>query len=136
MGARGRLTKCLQQCALTLLATATLATPVWHAAHAGQATAGTEMAEPMAQKLSSKLSPKAKKAVLMGAGGAVVGLVQMAPNAERADLEREVHALGGSVESWTAEAGLAAIEIPTARLNELAELDGVVYVEIGERYQR
>lgn len=136
MGARSRLTKRLQRAAWTLLASVTLAMSGWHSVDPKQAAAGTEMAEPMAQRLSSKLSPKAKKAVLMDSGGAVVGLVQMAPSTERADLEQEVRRLGGNVESWIADTGLAAIKIPTAQLNELAELDGVVYVEIGERYQR
>lgn len=132
----GRLPGRRQQLAAALLATSVMAVPAWHAADADPAGAGSEVAGPMAQNLSSKLSPKAKKAVLLGAEEPVVCLVQLGPAAERADLERNVRALGGSVQSWNAETDLAAIEISTSRLSELAELDGVVYVEVGERYQR
>ena len=54
----------------------------------------------MSQKLSSKLSPKAKKALMVGGEQPVTGLFTMAPTVSRTDLERQIAALGGDVQSW------------------------------------
>jgi hypothetical protein len=89
----------------------------------------------MAQKLSAKLSPKAKKALMIGGNESVVALVTMAPNADRAELERAIGALGGAVQTWDRTTAVAAVEAPAAKLGELADLDAVVYIEIGETYR-
>jgi hypothetical protein len=94
-----------------------------------------ETSSTMAQKLSSKLSPKAKKAFMVGGEQSVTGLVTVAPTVDRADLERQIRALGGDVQSFDPITSLAAVELPVSKLGALADLDGVVYIEIGETYR-
>lgn len=89
----------------------------------------------MSQTMSSKLSPKAKKALMVGGEQPVTGLVTMAPTAKRADLERQIAALGGDVQSWDPITSLAAVEVPASMLGALADLDGVVHIEVGETYR-
>jgi hypothetical protein len=61
-------------------------------------------------------------------------LVEVAPTANVARLQRWVHDAGGRVRSWTVETRLMGIELPARRFGDLASLDGVDYVEVGGRY--
>jgi hypothetical protein len=90
---------------------------------------------PMSQKLSSKLSPQAKKAVMLGSNQPVVALMQMAPSADRVATEHALQALDADLRSWSDTTGVATIALPADNLDRLADLEGVVYIEIGERYQ-
>jgi hypothetical protein len=89
----------------------------------------------MSQKLSNKLSPQAKKAVMLGSDQLVVALVQMAPAADRVATERSLQALQAALRSWSNTTGIATVELRADKLDRLADLEGVVYIEIGERYQ-
>jgi len=90
----------------------------------------------MKHKLSGNMSPKAKKTFLRSASeGRVASLLQMASNADEMRLRQGVENLGGKVRAWQPEMGTATADIDANRLAELAELDGVVYVEVGESYQ-
>lgn len=61
-------------------------------------------------------------------------LVEVAPTANVARLQRWVRDAGGTVRSWTVETRLMGIELPARRFGDLATLDGVDYVEVGGRY--
>lgn len=91
----------------------------------------------MKRELSGKLSPKAKKAVLTARPEALVtGLVHVSPAADRAALQQAIEATGTVVRSWLAQGGAVSVEAPAGRLEELAGLRDVVYVEAAERYSR
>jgi hypothetical protein len=95
----------------------------------------TTRVTPMSQKLSNKLSPQAKKAVMLGSDQLVVALVQMAPAADRVGTVHSLQALQAVLRSWSNATGIATVELRADKLDRLADLEGVVYIEIGERYQ-
>jgi hypothetical protein len=64
----------------------------------------------------------------------VRALVQIAPTADPRELEHRIAELGGSIDSWMPDTSLVSLDVPAARLGELASIDGVVYVETGEAY--
>lgn len=91
----------------------------------------------MKVKLSSRLSPGAKKQFLTARSGEVFqGLLQIAPTADLPNLHQELEAVGASVQSWMEETRLMRVEVPTERLAEVADLRDVTYVEAGTKYQR
>lgn len=86
-------------------------------------------------KLSSKLSPKAKKALLSAEGGEQVScLLQIAPSQNVNALRRQVESLGGTIRSWMEETHLLSVDLDASQLNQLVDMDGVIYIETGERY--
>lgn len=91
----------------------------------------------MKVKLSSRLSPGAKKEFLAARGAEVFhGLLQVAPAADLPDLRQNLAAIGGTVQSWMEEARLMSVDVPARRLPEVADLKGVTYVEAGSKYSR
>jgi hypothetical protein len=91
----------------------------------------------MKARLSSRLSPGAKKQLLSAGQGQVLkSLLSVAPAADVRDLRRELAACGATVHSWMEEARLLSVDIPVERLAEVADLPGVVYVEAETRYSR
>ena len=91
----------------------------------------------MKARLSSRLSPGAKKQLLGAAeGDRFHGLLQVAPTANLPVLRRELAAVGATIQSWMEEARLMSVDVPAARLAEVADLQGVTYVEAGTRYSR
>ena len=90
----------------------------------------------MKTRLSSRLSPGAKKQFLSaGTGDTFQGLLQVAPTADIPSLHRELAAVGGTVRSWMEETRLMSVEIPAERLPEVADFQGVTYVEAGTKYR-
>ncbi|MHC5541729.1 hypothetical protein ACYOEI_26220 [Singulisphaera rosea] len=63
-------------------------------------------------------------------------LIQVASSIDRLAFERGVTAYGGSVRSWLPEANLVTVDIGAGHLSELADLDGVVQVEAGQKYRK
>lgn len=91
----------------------------------------------MSLPLSKRLSPSAKKIVLRATGDEKVSsLVQVAPSINYAAFCQGVQQRGGAVRSWLPEANLATVEIGVSHLSELADMNGVVYVEAGQTYRR
>jgi hypothetical protein len=84
----------------------------------------------------SKLSPKLRKVALKASSDALVRcLVELAPGADEAALERALTSLGAQTRSRSTEARLLTIDIPANRLSALDDIQGIVYVEAGERYR-
>ncbi|AGA31400.1 hypothetical protein [Singulisphaera acidiphila] len=91
----------------------------------------------MGQQLSKRLGPSAKKIAMRSRGDERVStLIQVAPTMDRLVFQRDVSAHGGDVSSWMPEANIVTVEISARHLSELADLDGVVLVEAGQKYQR
>jgi hypothetical protein len=91
----------------------------------------------MKYRISSKLSPKAKKALLTAREGQRLScLLEVSPSRNVQGLRRELEALGGEIKSWTEETHSMSVEMDASNLEDLANLEGVVYVETGERYSR
>ena len=87
--------------------------------------------------LSSKLSPKLRKAVFQKSGDTVVrGLVEIAPGTDQEALGRALALLGAEIRTRSEHAHLLTIDIPVNRLTELDGVHGIVYVEADERYRR
>ena len=87
--------------------------------------------------LSKRLGSSAKKIALRSPGDETVStLIQVAPSIDRLAFERDVTAYGGSLRSWLPEANVVTVDIGARHLSELADLDGVVQVEAGQKYQR
>jgi hypothetical protein len=96
-----------------------------------------ERRRPMKAKLSSRLSPGAKKQLLSAREGEVLhSLLQVAPTANVPGLCQELEAVGAAVRSWMEETRLMSIDIPAERLADVADLQGVTYVEAGTKYFR
>lgn len=87
-----------------------------------------------AKKLSSRLSPQAKKLALRAGKEPVAGLAEVAPTADVDQLCKHVEKQGGKARATLANAHLLAFEIGADHLAELADLDGVVYVTTAEKY--
>lgn len=88
----------------------------------------------MKRRLSSRLSPDAKKRLLLGgAGERVAVLVGVAPAADPDAVGAALEAAGGEVRAWLPEPRLLTAEIGVEHLAEVAEIDGVVVVETAAR---
>jgi hypothetical protein len=89
----------------------------------------------MTHRLPKKLSPKAKKLVLMAEQGHKTNcLVNVSASSQRAKLGTALQTLGAEVSTWNNETNLISLTIPDERLVELATLNGILYVDVGERY--
>jgi hypothetical protein len=88
-------------------------------------------------RLSSRLSPGAKKRLLAAVPGEVVRcLISVAPATDVDGLRRALAERGATVHSWVEETRLLTAEIPAERLAEAGDLPGVVYVEAATGYSR
>jgi hypothetical protein len=83
-------------------------------------------------RLSSKLSPKAKKSVLAGSRD-VQALVEVAGSADPSEIERELAKAGVTGLHWLSAPRFVSVEIPSSKLTALADLNDVVYIEVGEK---
>ena len=91
----------------------------------------------MKAKLSSRLSPQAKRQFLTAAEGDVFhGLLQIAPTADVSGLRQDLTEVGATVQSWMEETRLMSVDVPAERIGDVADLHGVTYVEAGTRYSR
>ena len=89
----------------------------------------------MTRRFSRKLSPKAKRALLLGEPGERVScLLQIAPSQDVEALRRDVESFGGTVGSWMKETNLMSVELDASKLPRLAELRGVIHIEAEARY--
>jgi len=85
----------------------------------------------MKRRLSGRLGPRAKKTALTAAAGETVTVtVEVAPGTDPQILSRAVEEVGGTVRSFLAEAHLLTAELPAGRLEELADVEGIVQVEV------
>lgn len=90
----------------------------------------------MKHRLSSRLSPRAKKMALTGGEEVPVrALIQVAPAADPDELRGALAAVGAEAGSWSSETRLLVAEIPAGALARVAELPGVVYVEAESPYR-
>lgn len=88
----------------------------------------------MKRRLSARLSPDAKKRLLLGTPGERVAVsLAVAPAADPEAVGAALAAAGGEVRAWLAEPRLLTAEIGVERLAEVAEIDGVVVVETAAR---
>ena len=88
----------------------------------------------MNRRLSSRLSPQAKKAILLSPHETVTGILEVASGAT-AGVKHAIESLGGKVRSTIDQANSVTFEIVAEHLAELADFDGVVYVATHDRYQ-
>lgn len=89
----------------------------------------------MQQRLPSNLSPKAKKLLLTADEQQHVRvLLQLAPTADTDSVASRIAEIDGTIDSWMHDTGLLSLDVPAARLGDLAGIDGVVYVETAEVY--
>lgn len=89
----------------------------------------------MKYRLPKNLSPKAKKTFLTAREGDIIScLLQISPSSNIHKLQQELKALGGIVRSWTEDTRLMSVDLNASQLQKLAELDGVIYIETGEKY--
>jgi hypothetical protein len=88
----------------------------------------------MKRRLSSRLSPQAKKVVLQSPDEPVIGILEVASDSTT-EVTDAIASLGGKVRSTLKEANSVTFEIDGKHLADLADVDGVVYVSTQERYQ-
>lgn len=81
-------------------------------------------------RLSAKLSSRAKQSMLR-AQGEVSVLVEVAPTPASADLEQKLAGAGVTASHWTSQPRFLHVTIPANRLSALADLEEVVYVDMG-----
>ena len=91
--------------------------------------------ESMKLQLPRNLGSRAKREVLRSSAGQIVLCVaELAPNTTPTTLDIELQSLEVTVRSWNATTRLLTVELPAARLVDLAALNGVVYVELAQQY--
>ncbi len=79
----------------------------------------------------SKLSPKAKKALIGAcAPGAVTALVELAAGFTPGD-DIPLQDLGATLRGWSEESRIMTLSIDVSHLDDLSDLRGVTYIEIG-----
>jgi hypothetical protein len=89
----------------------------------------------MPPQLSKRLGPRARRLVQSSPPQEVISaLVELSPTADQQTLQDEINRLGGRVRSWLTELRACTAEVPASRLTDLADLEGVSYVEAGERF--
>jgi hypothetical protein len=90
----------------------------------------------MTTRLSRRLGPAAKNLYLgLPRDRKVSTLVTLAPSIDRQAFQQAVARYQGTVCSWMPEANIASVDIEAGCLTELADLNGVVYVEAGQTYR-
>jgi len=86
--------------------------------------------------LSSQLSPRAKREMLLSPADKMVSvLVSVSSSVDQARFTQSVQKIGGNVMTWSDATNLVTLTIPAGQLNALAGMDGVVYVETGGHYR-
>jgi len=89
------------------------------------------------KRLSNRLSPSAKKAVLRGKPGKIIlGLLQVASSVEFDVLEQQLITLGAEPGAWNKLTHQLTLSVPVERLEALVELDDVVYFETAAPFSR
>ncbi len=84
-----------------------------------------------------KISPQGKKQLLRAApGDSTTALVELVPGASPESLADELERLGAEQISWSVETRLLTVQIEAAKLDELAALTAVTYVQVGGRFSR
>lgn len=78
------------------------------------------------------MSPKAKKSALAG-GQDVLAFVELAGSADPTRIERELAQAGVTRLQWLSAPRFISVEIPSGKLTALAELQDIVYIEVGEK---
>lgn len=88
------------------------------------------------KQFSRRLSPQARRAALLGGEGEIVrALVQVAASADFEELKERLAQEGAEVGAWMEETRLLTVTIESARLEALAQLPGVIYVEVATTYR-
>jgi hypothetical protein len=93
------------------------------------------MSDARSGKLSSHLSPRAKREMLLSpADKRIAALVSVTSSMDRGRFRQAVKQIGGDVVTWSDTTDLVNITIPAGALDTLAGMEGVVYVETGGHY--
>jgi len=96
----------------------------------------TAVSQERSGKMSSQLSPRAKREMLLSPGDKKVSvLVTISTTVERTRFTQSVQQIGGAVVTWSDTTNLVTLTIPARQLEALAGMDGVVYVEAGGHYR-
>jgi len=82
-------------------------------------------------KLSSKLSPTAKKQMMLGAGS-VEAMVEVAPRGDSEGILSAIRAAGAVESHWVQSPRFIGARIPVEALGDVADVDGVVYIDLGK----
>ncbi|MDJ0608845.1 MAG: hypothetical protein QNJ67_07690 [Kiloniellales bacterium] len=90
---------------------------------------------PIKTRLPRNLGPRVKRELLTApADSTLICAAELSPKVSGEQLEAKMVEFGGKVRSHSADARLITIEIPAARLRDLAAMQGVVYVELAQTY--
>lgn len=73
-------------------------------------------------------------ATLAADGDRVPCLVQVVPQKDILELRHQLHAIGGTVGTWIEETRLLSVELEARRLEQLADIEGIAYIEARERF--
>jgi hypothetical protein len=93
--------------------------------------------EPTRHRLSKRLSPQAKKAVLTSPPEALVlVMAEIGSVTQLAAVRRELARLAAVERSWSAESRLLTLETRVGDLAALAAVAGVVHVDLAAAYRR
>lgn|GEM_PF-4767422 len=96
-------------------------------------------AQPLKQestKMSQLLSPQAKQTAMLSPPGTVVtAMVTVTASLEQTRFVEEIAKAGGELQSWSDENHIANVQLEAEKLEELAKIDGVIYIESGGRMQ-
>lgn len=88
-----------------------------------------------AVKMSSQLSSRAKKEILLTPPENMVSvLLTVSGSTGQPQLTHDVEESGGKVLSWSDTTNLVNVIIPAGKIESLAKLNGVTYVEVGGKY--
>ncbi|MCB1032659.1 MAG: hypothetical protein KDD47_02360 [Acidobacteria bacterium] len=90
----------------------------------------------MKGRLSRRLSPAAKKAVLLSPPESTVrALVEVASGDDPGELQSRFEAAGATRTRWAEGSRLLTLEAPAGRLQTLADLEGVVYLDLAATFR-
>jgi len=86
--------------------------------------------------MSQLLSPQAKQTAMLSPPGTVVtAMVTVTASLEQTRFVEEIAKAGGELQSWSDENHIANVQLEAEKLEELAKIDGVIYIESGGRMQ-
>ena len=87
-------------------------------------------------KYSQKLGPRARRLAATRVEDDVVeSVVEVARSADRASVEQEIARAGGRIRSHPRTSPFMRVDVTVSHLNDLAQVEDVVYVEAEELRQ-
>ena len=85
---------------------------------------------------SSKYSPQAKKMMLRSGGDLstpLMATVELASGTNPASMKDRLEGLGAILRGWSSASRIMTLQISPGRLDELGEIRGVTYIQVGSK---